>query len=1684
VDQKASIPVISTTVLNWNRADLLRRTLQSYLDTVTVPYELFIVDNGSTDDSRTVIEEFCAAAPAAQAIFLPENIGGAAINEGLARSRAALLHISENDYEYRPGWIEEAIELFRCFPNLGQLSLCAPVPEDEEVWQTKPAVLRTQGGQFVYEAIGNVVTSCLMRREVWDAGVRVGSNTDKNDVLLPDDVTLSEHVRNAGYMCAWAPRYLARNLGHAAEEFDCRREYYARSYDAKPWLGTEGLDSRISTWCKQPRPHRASLLFEGEPLYPEVSLEAPSARQPRLWSMFDGWTADVETLEFLFGLVRAVKPRLVVETRAWRGYATEAIARALAQNGIGRLVAVEKDPDCRRLVAERLNRAGVNHVVQLLGGAPVAHDLAESPDLVVLNGVLGAQVMDFSEYASYLRPGALVVTYRSADADGTKSIRHSPCDGSLPLKILSLPTPRDLTLCQYTGRCYSGGQRYATPQSPRAAGPDQPTALLVLGMHRSGTSALAGVLNLLGFKLGQSLLPPGPANERGFWENLELTTVNDDVLRSLGVPWHVPRRLPENWLGRAEVKALKRDLSAIIRREFLECEKWSVKDPRLCRLLPLWQQVLTDVGVTPAYILPLRNPYDIAASLERRDGLPSVLGLLLWLRYVLDAERYSRGENRVFITYEQLLTDWRSTLNTVATKTGLPEIVACDQTAKEIDDFLSESLRHHRQKNDENVPSTLRRLVASVYENIRWAAASGGEPDGVLMDNAAAELDDLECVSAPIAAAFVPVHGHTVRSLSLEGGSNRRGDLRLSYEDWVEIHGLRESDGQRMAERMSLQWHVRPTVHLVLPLGADEASLLERTIGSLSRQLYSGWGLTVIAREPCPVALFDELPNLEWKQVGEDLFGEVNRAIVETEADWVGLLRAGDELSPHCFFACFDRLQKHPDWMLMYTDEDRIDACGRRSDPWFKSDADPDLLRSTDAVGNFSLIRRDVLLARGGFGAGPGVECYEGALSVLDRYGASALGHIAEVLFHLGGATREAEHGARDLFERRRAVLQAHLARSELDADVVEGLWRRAVRVRYRHTATPFVSIILAVRDNVGLVESCVDAVLECTAYRDIELLVVDEGSKEEDTQDYLNLLERQGKARVVMAKVENNRAAAYNSAVAVARGEYLVFLDKHALCVDRCWLDDLIAYAQRTDVGAVGARAVGANGVVARSALVLGLGRVAADIHEGRPAWDEGYAGRALVDQGVSALPDACVVVRRLLVEALGGFDEASVPNNWYMADLCLKMRERGLRIVWTPHVIVGWQQDGVSRSLNGDAETEESAMLGRWLEELARDPYYNKNLSLSQTDFRLDSETTADWAADGGAFLRVLGMPADTYGCGEYRVLEPLKALDDALLARCAFTAPQEGYPKMPTSVELERLSADVLLLQGALSDEHLTALEQYKKFNEVFRVFDMEDLKTLVPEKNSRRKYLFRNIKARTRRALGLCDRLVVTTAPIAEAYQGIIDDIRIVPNYLPRARWEGIRSARRQGSRPRVGWAGGQQHDGDLELLVSVVEATALEVDWIFFGMCPDVLRRYVREIHEFGSFAEYPQRLAALDLDLAVAPLEYHPFNVAKSNLRVLEYGILGWPVICTDIEPYRGAPVKHVPNTVTAWVEAIRERAYDLDWAEREGDELRKWVETGWMLEDHLDDWVRALSPSGSLDNGGSLTLTEKLTVV
>lgn len=246
------------------------------------------------------------------------------------------------------------------------------------------------------------------------------------------------------------------------------------------------------------------------------------------------------------------------------------------------------------------------------------------------------------------------------------------------------------------------------------------TALVVLGMHRSGTSAAARLCSLLGVTLGNDLLPADSANPEGYWEDRGVLKADDGLLSALDRPWHDVRPMPADWLNHQAVEAYRAALVRHLSGTFRDASLWGVKDPRLCRLIRAWPPVFEALGAEPRFLLLLRHPGAVARSLAARDSLALHNGHLLWLRHLIEAEAATRGFPRAFLLYDRLLEDWEGQAERSGQALGIawPRDIADAREAART--FLKPELRHHAGEAENDLPL----LVAEL-----WAAALHSEQD-------------------------------------------------------------------------------------------------------------------------------------------------------------------------------------------------------------------------------------------------------------------------------------------------------------------------------------------------------------------------------------------------------------------------------------------------------------------------------------------------------------------------------------------------------------------------------------------------------------------------------------------------------------------------------------------------------------------------------------------------------------------------------------------------------------------------------------------------------------------------------------------------------------------------------------------------------------------------------------------
>ncbi|WP_214473503.1 glycosyltransferase [Mesorhizobium sp. dw_380] len=341
------------------------------------------------------------------------------------------------------------------------------------------------------------------------------------------------------------------------------------------------------------------------------------------------------------------------------------------------------------------------------------------------------------------------------------------------------------------------GEPKTRKPKPKAA---KRTCIMVLGMHRSGTSALTRAISLLGAELPKNLLPPAPNNnERGFWEPAPLVELHERMLAEGGSQWDDWRGFDIANLSKRRVQHYKAEIARLLVDEFCEAELFVLKEPRVSRFVPLYADILKAMKVDVRYVLVSRNPLAVAASLQKRDRFTLGFSSLLWLRHELDAESATRGKQRVLVSYEDMMAGWRPTLAKIVDELDLAWPRSLNEAAIEIDRNLSEEHRHHVASTAQLIADErISVWVKEAYAALKALADNEGDKVAIItLDRVKAELD---AVSAASGDAFFS-ELDTRLKVSHE---NLAGQRQLSAQRASEIARLtaeRDQEAAQAAER-------------------------------------------------------------------------------------------------------------------------------------------------------------------------------------------------------------------------------------------------------------------------------------------------------------------------------------------------------------------------------------------------------------------------------------------------------------------------------------------------------------------------------------------------------------------------------------------------------------------------------------------------------------------------------------------------------------------------------------------------------------------------------------------------------------------------------------------------------------------------------------------------------------------
>ena len=556
-----------------------------------------------------------------------------------------------------------------------------------------------------------------------------------------------------------------------------------------------------------------------------------------------------------------------------------------------------------------------------------------------------------------------------------------------------------------------------------------------------------------------------------------------------------------------------------------------------------------------------------------------------------------------------------------------------------------------------------------------------------------------------------------------------------AYKRWIARNEPTDTELEAQAKH---KFKNQPKISIVVPTYNTPLAFLKPMIESVRQQTYSNWELCIAdgsTKEEARSYLKllssqDQRIRVEYLKTNHGIAGNTNKAIELATGEYLTLLDHDDTLAPFALYEVVSALFRDPEADLLYSDEDKLSQNGKlRLKPYFKPDWSPDTLRSHNYITHLLVIKRTLLDQIGHIREGfEGSQDFDLILRATEQ--AQKIVHIPKVLYHW---REHANSTALNInsksyvpYSTKRAVAD-HLSRRKLRGRVVDGPFFATCRVMFDlPTPLPLVSIIIPTKDQAELLKRCLESIINRSTYSNYEIILVDTGSTESATAKLYIELKKYPQIKSIDWKKPFNYSAVNNFAAGQAKGDYFLFLNNDTEVISSDWIETMLEYAQRPDVGAVGAKLLYPDDTIQHAGVILGMGGVAGHGHRLLPSDSPGYFGRLVLPRNLSAVTAACIMISRNVFKAVKGFDEG-YPLAFNDTDLCLKIRRLDKLIVWTPYAQL-YHYESKTRGLEDTAEkkarfqSEVDRFYSKWGAELKQgDPYYNPNLTLERTDFSL---------------------------------------------------------------------------------------------------------------------------------------------------------------------------------------------------------------------------------------------------------------------------------------------------------------------------------------------------------------------------
>jgi GT2 family glycosyltransferase len=531
-------------------------------------------------------------------------------------------------------------------------------------------------------------------------------------------------------------------------------------------------------------------------------------------------------------------------------------------------------------------------------------------------------------------------------------------------------------------------------------------------------------------------------------------------------------------------------------------------------------------------------------------------------------------------------------------------------------------------------------------------------------------------------------------------GRFRAYSPKIVYKEWLKLFDQLSHKDIFKIKRLIKKSPQLPEIEL-LQLGQQAEAVSNRVIqNGLSEQLYSRFKIV-------------KKPDLSY-----EFYQHRNTR-------WLLLVEEDCQLRPHALYWFAHQACLNPNVAMIYSDHDYIDSNGERCSPVLKPEWSPELFLSQNFVGGVLMVNTDYLIEENF----ENITVYSIVLQLfgsLKPYKIDGLDvcRIPALLFSKP-LLEESDNRVLEAVEKEQRQLKQYFDKQEIFADL--SLFRNFYKkVIYGFKEKPLISIIIPTRDMLHHLERCVESLLDKTTYNNFEIIIVDNQSEEPETLAYFAKVSALQNVRVIEYNKPFNYSSINNYAAKYCKGDVFCLLNNDTEVISPNWLEVMLGQLQQSNVGAVGIKLLFPDGTVQHAGDAVGPGGCADHFFSGFEEEQAGYMGRAIVAQDLSAVTAACLLTQRDVFESLNGLDEKHLSVAFNDVDYCLRVREKGMRVVFTPYVKM-YHHESVSRGKDDNlekiarAKKEADYIRSRWGYVLKNDPFYNPNLNYSRPNFEL---------------------------------------------------------------------------------------------------------------------------------------------------------------------------------------------------------------------------------------------------------------------------------------------------------------------------------------------------------------------------